>query len=88
LGTFNSTTYFACHGGDGALWYAMNTGSGWSSPQSLGGVLIDGVGLAATSSGPVFFVEGGDHAVWHRTISSGWVSDGGQAQLGVAASAL
>jgi hypothetical protein len=88
LGTVGATTYFACHGADGRLSYATNSGSGWSSLQSLGGVLIDGVGLAALSSGPIFFVEGGDHAVWHRTISSGWASDGGQAQLGVAAAAM
>jgi hypothetical protein len=88
LATFGSTSYFGCHGTDDALWYATNTGSGWSAPQSLGGTLVDGVGVAATSSGPVFFVEGVDGAVYHRSISSTWTSDGGKVSLGVGASGL
>jgi hypothetical protein len=88
LASFGSTSYFGCHGTDDALWYATNTGSGWSAPQSLGGVLIDGVGVAATSGGPVFFVEGTDGGVYHRSISSGWVGDGGRVKLGLAACAL
>jgi hypothetical protein len=88
LAAFGSTSYFACHGTDDALWYATNTGGGWSAPQSLGGTLIDGVGLAATSTGPLFFVEGAGGAVYHRSRFTGWVSDGGQAQLGVGACAL
>src|SRR5207245_6001007 len=78
LASFGSSSYFACHGLDDALWYATNTGSGWSAPQPLGGVLVDGVGLAATSTGPVFFVEGAGGGVYHRSINSGWVLDGGQ----------
>ena len=88
VATSGSTSYFACHGSDNALWYSTNTGSGWSSPQSLGGVLIDGVGLAATSTGPIFFVEGTDQAVYQRTISAGWTSDGGEVNLGVGGCAL
>jgi hypothetical protein len=88
VATSGSTSYFACHGTDNALWYATASGSGWSAAQSLGGVLIDGVGLAATSAGPIFFVEGTDHAVYQRTISSGWTSDGGGVNLGLAACAL
>ena len=88
VATSGSTSYFACHGSDNALWYSTNTGSGWSPPQSLGGVLIDGVGLAATSTGPIFFVEGTDQAVYQRTISSGWTSDGGEINLGVGGCAL
>ncbi|HEV2029129.1 MAG TPA: carboxypeptidase regulatory-like domain-containing protein [Candidatus Dormibacteraeota bacterium] len=88
LASFGSTSYFACHGTDDALWYATNTGSGWSASQSLGGTLVDGVGLAATSIGPVFFVEGVGGAVYHRSISTGWISDGGQVTLGVGACAL
>jgi thermitase len=88
LATFGSTSYFACHGTDGSLWYATNSGSGWSSAQSLGGALVDGVGVAATATGPVFFIEGTDGGVWQRTITSGWTSDGGQVKLGLAASAL
>jgi hypothetical protein len=88
VATYGSTSYFACHGTDNALWYATNSGSGWSPAQGLGGVLTDGVGLAATSTGPIFFVEGTDQHVWQRTITSGWTSDGGQIILGVEATAL
>jgi hypothetical protein len=88
VATSGSTSYFACHGTDNALWYATNSGSGWSAAQWLGGVLIDGVGLAATSTGPIFFVEGTDHGVWQRTITSGWTSDGGVVEFGLAACAL
>jgi Subtilase family len=88
LATFGTTSYFACHGTGGALWYSTNTGSGWSSIQPLGGQLVDGVGVAATATGPIFFVEGVDGAVYHRSISSGWTVDGGQVKLGVGACAL
>ena len=88
LAAFGATAYFACHGTDGVLWYSTNTGSGWSAIQPLGGQLIDGVGLAATATGPVFFAEGTDGAVYHRSISFGWAADGGQVRLGVGASAV
>jgi hypothetical protein len=88
LATFGSTAYFACHGTNNALWYATNSGSGWSSLQSLGGTLVDGVGLAATSTGPIFFVEGVGGGVYQRSINTGWTFDGGQVQFGVGACAL
>jgi hypothetical protein len=88
LATFGSTAYFGCHGLDGGLWYATNTGSTWSSAQSLGGSLVDGVGIAATSAGPIFFAQGLDSGVWQRSISTNWTSDGGQIKMGVAACAL
>jgi hypothetical protein len=88
MATFGTTTYFACHGTDGALWYSTNSGSGWTSSQSLGGQLVDGVGVAATAAGPVFFGEGTDGAVYHRSLTSGWTLDGGQAKMGVGACAL
>ena len=86
--TFGSTTYFACHGLDNALWYATNTGSGWSQAQPLGGTLVDGVGIAAIASGAVFYGEGSDGALWHRTVSIGWSRDGGAIQHGAAATGL
>jgi hypothetical protein len=52
LATNGTTSYFACHGTDDALWYATNTGSGWSGAQWLGGVLIDGVGSPPPLAGP------------------------------------
>jgi Pro-kumamolisin, activation domain/Fibronectin type III domain/PQQ-like domain len=88
LATSGTTSYFGCHGTDGALWYATNTGSGWGPAQSLGGVLIDGPGIAAAGSGPIFFVEGTDHALYHRSLSAGWTKDGGGLQFGAAAAAL
>jgi streptogramin lyase len=80
-----TTTYFACHGTDSALWYATNPGSGWGPAQSLSGVLIDGPGIAATSSGPIFFAEGTDNALYHRGLTGGWTRDGGKLQYGAAA---
>jgi hypothetical protein len=88
LATFGSTAYFACHGTDNGVWYATNTGSGWSAAQSLGGAVTDGVGIAATPSGPIFFAEGAGSAVYQRSISTNWTSDGGQVSFGVGASAL
>jgi len=83
-----STTYFACHGTDNALWYASNNGSGWSTAQSLGGVLVDGAGIANTSLGPIFFAEGTDGALWQRSLTAGWSSDGGQINHGASAAGL
>jgi Fibronectin type III domain len=88
LASNGGTTYFACHGMDGALYYATNTGGGWNPVQSLGGGLIDGVGIAAAASGPIFFAEGTDHALYQRGITGGWTRDGGQLQYGAAAAAL
>jgi hypothetical protein len=88
LASFGSTSYFGCHGQDNSLWYATNTGSAWSAAQSLGGVLVDGVGVAATSTGPIFFVEGTGGGVYQRSISSTWTSDGGQVKLGLGACGL
>ena len=85
LGGSGSTAYLACHWQDNALWYATNTGAGWSSFVSLGGGLIDGPGIAATASGPVFVVEGLNQGVWERTAGTGWLSLGGGVQHGVSA---
>jgi outer membrane protein assembly factor BamB len=88
LAAFGTTAYFACHGSDGALWYSTNTGSGWSSIQPLGGQLVDGVAIAATAAGPIFFAQGVDGALYQTTVSSGWKLDGGQVRLGVGACGL
>jgi lysozyme len=86
--TYLSTTYFACQGWDRALWYDVNSGQGWSGAKSLGGVLVDGTGVAVGPTGPSFFVEGQDVAVWERTLSQGWSSDGGIVDYGVGAAYL
>jgi hypothetical protein len=82
-----TTSYLACHGGDGTLWYAANGGGGWGGFVSLGGAVVDGPGLAATSSGPVFVIEAGNHAVYARTLSAGWKSLGGWVVHGATAAA-
>jgi hypothetical protein len=88
VATYSTTSYFACHGTDGALWYSSNSGLGWSAAQPLSGGLTDGTGVAATPSGPLFFVQGTDNAIWHRTIEGSWKVDGGIVQFGLAATAL
>ena len=85
--TSGTISYVACHGGDHALWYAYNAGSGWSGFQSLGGGLSDGPAIAGTSSGPMFFAEGSDTAVYKRTLTTGWQYIGGGVLHGVAATA-
>jgi len=82
------TTIFACQGTNHALWTASQSTETWSSAVSLGGVLISGPAIAATSSVTEFFVVGTNHAVWERTPTSGWASLGGYAVGGVAAVAL
>ena len=86
--SWGSTSYFACDGTDHSLYYATNSGLGWSSMQSLGGIITDGVGIAATPSGPVFFAQGSDGGIWHRGSAGVWTPDGGKVMFGVAASAL
>jgi hypothetical protein len=89
VATAGSSSYFACDGSsDGSLWYATNSGTGWSPIRSLGGGLSDGTGIAATANGPIYFVHGSDNAVWHRTSTSGWTVDGGVVRFGVAATSL
>jgi hypothetical protein len=86
--TTTSITTFACQGTDHALWEATNPGTGWSAATSLGGVLIDGPGIAAGAGTTEFFAEGSNHAVWERTAASGWTSLGGVVIGGAGAVAL
>ena len=82
-----SLTYFACHGTDGALWFARNDGVGWNAATTLGGILSDGPGLVATPTGPFFFAEGSDSSLYQRTIATDWIFDGGIVSFGAAAAA-
>jgi kumamolisin len=82
--TVGTTSYFACHGADGALWYATYSAS-WSDPKSLGGQILDGPGIAANQSAVNFFVEGTDGSVWHRALNTGWTKDPSSVQFGVGA---
>jgi N-acetyl-anhydromuramyl-L-alanine amidase AmpD len=88
LATVGMTLLFACHGVDGALWYSINSGAGWVGAKSLGGLVGNGVGIAVTGPTPVaiFYGEGVDFHLWQRGLKSGWVSDGGTASYGAAAS--
>lgn len=79
-----TTTYLACEGGNGGLYYMTNSGSGWSGFYFLGGGFYDGPGVAATASGPVFVGEGYNYGTWANG-GSGWVSLGGGIQHGAAA---
>ena len=86
-------TVFACQGIDHTLWFSHNFGNGWIDTQSLGGLLVDGPGVAVGPTTATFFVEGVDRAGWHRTITHGgnvfdWTSDGGILQFGTGAAAL
>ena len=93
VATLGSTATFACDGTNHALWFATNTGTGWSSPQSLGGILVDGLGLAAVPGGTTLFVEGSDSALWQNFIPdggnpTGWAGDGGAVRQGAGAVGL
>ena len=56
--------------------------------MSLGGSLIAGPGVAATSQVPELLAEGPHQAVWERTSLTGWASLGGVVVGGVGAVAL
>jgi hypothetical protein len=93
LASIGIESYFACRGTDGALWESHNLSGGWTSPQSLGGILVDGPGIAASYSptGPasvIFFAEGSDRALYHRGYTGGWTRDGGVIQHGAAATGI
>jgi lysozyme len=81
-----TTTYFACQGLDRSLWTKTfsSTSMSWTAASSLGGVLIDGPGVAAGPAGPTFFMEGSNRTVWERN-PAGWANDGGQVNYGVGA---
>jgi virginiamycin B lyase len=86
-------TVFACQGWDHALWFSHNFGGGWVDTQSLGGILIDGPGVAVGPTTTTFFVEGQDRGGYHRTATvsgsvGSWTGDGGILQFGAGATAL
>jgi hypothetical protein len=84
----SSDTIFACQGAAHVLWEAVNGGAGWTAAVPLGGSLIGGPAVAATSRVPELLAEGNNHAVWERTLVTGWVSLGGSVSGGVGAAAL
>jgi len=55
---------------------------------SLGGVLIDGRGIAAMSRATEFLAEGGDGSAYGRDTVAGWQPLGGLVSGGIGAVAL
>ena len=94
LANYRGNAYFACHGSDDALWYAINTGSGWGAAQSAGGTMVDGPGIVATPAEVLIYVQGNNGALYHATLSpgggpiAGWTADGGSIQFGTGATTL
>jgi hypothetical protein len=84
----SSDTIFACQGATHVLWEAVNGGAGWTKAVSLGGSLIGGPAVAATSRVTDLLAEGNNRAVWERTPFTGWFSLGGSVSGGVGAAAL
>lgn len=87
-------TMFACTGLDRRLWFAKNTGSGWTPAQGiLGGTLFGGPGVAVEPQWANYFGEGTDFGLWEASTSHGgnalgWSSLGGRTFFGAAAAAL
>jgi len=81
---------FACQGGNGHLWVAVNLGppGAWGPAVDVGGVLVDGPGAAANPNGPVVYAEGLDGSVWRFDVVSRWTPLGGHALHGIGAAAL
>jgi hypothetical protein len=84
----SGVTFFACQGGNHTLDYAVSSGAGWSAAVSVGGSLVGGPAVAATSGAIELFAEGTNSAVYERTPVTGWTGLGGAAVGGVAATAL
>jgi hypothetical protein len=93
VASWASTSTFACHGTDDAAWFATNNGSGWGAARSAGGVVVDGPGVAATSTGALLAIQAGDNAMWQNFIPAGgnptgWTSDAGVLRQGAGAAGL
>lgn len=83
----NGPSYVFARGGDGALYYEKNSGSGWSSATSLGGSLVHTPGAATGGNGTAeVFVRGLDNKLHWRLLVNGtwkpWATD----PLGILAS--
>ena len=77
-------------GTNNALWWRHQTASGWSSWQSLGGILTSAPGAAADMTDQFgalnVFVRGTNGVIWYRVFGSGkwgpWTSLGGAVMAG------
>lgn len=83
-----SQAVFACRGPHDNLWYALATSSSIGGYTNLAGNLYNGVGVAGTNAGPEFFVQGPNHNLWERGLSSAWSNDSGYLVDGASAAAL
>jgi hypothetical protein len=89
------TSAFACQGLGGIVYAATTTGTGWDT-EPLGGIAIDGPGIALSSVSWTVVVEGTDHQMYQNTSTSttgtfsfgGWSPLGGVLTNGAAAAAL
>ena len=83
----SGTAYFACHGADGQLWTASNSGGGWSGAWAIGGFPVDGPGVTLTSTGANYYFQGGDGRVYETSRTNGTQSGisvaGGNVKYGV-----
>jgi hypothetical protein len=89
------TSAFACQGTDSAVWAATTTGAGWDT-QRLGGIVIDGPGIAISPTSWAVVAEGTTGALWQDMSTTttggfsftGWSYVGGILTNGAAATAL
>jgi hypothetical protein len=77
-----TASYVFAVGTDGALWYLMDTGGGWSRWRSLGGQLSSSPAAVSLGTGHVrVFGRGSDGAMWSREFRNGawsrWIGHGG-----------
>jgi hypothetical protein len=89
----DGTAFLACHGGDGALWFSADSGTGFGGFSSAGGRVIDGPGLAAHGDHAVVAVEGTDGTTWACRINAdgsarGFAGYGGRLLHGTGATSL
>jgi hypothetical protein len=92
-GGADAVTVFACHGLDDSVWLSRSYshGGGWEPSLSLGGIAVDGVGVASGPLTATIYIQGSDSHPWQRTYGqtvSGWSSPGGTIRHGTGAAAL
>ena len=79
----DSTATLVCRDATGALQSSTRSAGGsWSKPVSLGGRLVGQAGIAIGAAGPTYAGEGTDGALWTRTATTGWVTQGGRLEGG------
>ncbi len=97
IGATTNVAAFACQGLDEGAWLATTTGSAWTI-FSVGGLLVDGPGIALGPDSLTVVGEGTDNQLWQRTsavinptsnVSFGsWSAAGGYLTNGATAALL